>query len=168
MYKNNSLSIPLALAVLALLIGYISRVQHWANGAVIERVAFVTIAILYTARFGLKSKKKLKDIIKLLIVTSWCITSVVAPLKMPYVYLLQLFVVASGLFWLILEIIDLAKRNVSNLNVILFIGALILATEAIFRLQWWPGGSMLHLLALFVITSGFIFDFFKNRRLEST
>lgn len=168
MDRSKILSIPLAISVIILLIGYVSRVQHWANGAIIERVAFATIAVLYTVRFSLKQKRNLKDVVKLMLIVSWSVTSILAPLRMPNVYILQILVAATGVFWLILEIMDLVKRNVATSNTILFLGALLLVAEAIFRVQWWPGGSMLHLLALLVISIGFVIDFAQTRKTEST
>jgi hypothetical protein len=158
MTKTKSFNIPLALAAGLLFVGYIFKIHHWPYAFQIEAIGYIMIACLYTTRFSFKSDKNLKDTIKLILVTSWCITSILAPIKMPYVFLLQILVATSGIIWLVLEFVDLAKKKTNALNKVLFFGGLLLAVEAVCRFQYWPGAVLLHLLALIVIIIGFSID----------
>jgi hypothetical protein len=158
MSKTNSFNIPLAIAAGLLFVGYIFRFHHWPYAFQIEATGYIMIASLYTTRFSLKSDKNLKDTIKLILVTSWSITSILAPIKMPYVFLLQILVTALGIIWLVSEFVDLAKKKTNNLNKVLFLGGLLLAFEVVCRIQYWPGAVLLHLLTLIVIIIGFSID----------
>jgi hypothetical protein len=158
MTKTTSFNIPLAISAGLLFVGYIFRFHHWPYAFQIEATGYIMIASLYTTRFSLKTEKKPKDLIKLFLITFWCLASILSINSLSFLYLLQILVTILGIIWLVMEIVDIVLKKTKNLNIILFIGGIILAVEILFRFQWWPGGALLHLLALIVIIIGFSID----------
>lgn len=160
--KRSKLSIPLGLSVLLLLVGSIARVQHRKYGIEIEQTAFALIALLYCVRYFGKNKKTFKDTVKLILILAWCSLSVAAYLNQGNnEYVIYSFM-ALGVFWFALEVLNLLKMGLGHSNMILLAGAFTLAIEGLFRIQHWPFGSLMHVLALLLIAIGFFVDNFRK------
>lgn len=163
--KKPILSIPLALSLLLLLIGYVSRVQHWPFGVEMERTGFVLIALFYAIRYLRKNTVRYKDTLKFVLVISWCGLSLLASFKLQHISFLIYSIMAIGFFWLILEMKDIFKHGFKRSNMILVVGALLLALEALFRIQHWPLSSIIHLISLLILVLGFFTDnVFRSKR----
>lgn len=96
--ENKPLSIPLRLAVAAVLVGALFHIQRWPFAGIILFGGLGLVALLYSIRFILKSEKQLNDYLKLIFIFSWIATTIVTILHFPYKLPLQIIAIATSLF----------------------------------------------------------------------
>lgn len=161
MSRNKKLSAPIGIALIILLIGYLFKIQHWPYAFEIEELGQIGIGVFYMIRFILKSNKNLKDIAKLILVVSWVLSNLFIWDYKYLIYLFYLFI-AVVLIWFLLEVRDFVYKKKDQLNPLVYIGLSIVALEIISKLMWWPSIAGLHLVALLLISLGFIIDSLKR------
>lgn len=162
MVRNKKFSIPLAIAVLILLASFFVKVQHWSIGAMMEKVSLTAIGLIYMLRFYKKKNKNILDIIKLVLISSYALVSILMSFQFDGLYYLQRFVMLVAIAWTILEIVGFAKNKYNKLNAVLYVGTVILMIEIAFRIMRWPGSSILHILSLTLIITGLFIDYSKQ------
>ena len=164
--RNKKLSTPLALALLFLFLGYFARVQHWSYGFEMNLIALVSLGVLYVARYALKSNRNLKDLAKVLMISSWVTVMIWGQLKfgrMPYLVNATLLL---GLIWFVLEIIDLIKPKETNdkINPVLWIGILFMILYVLIQVMYWPFGSITYLVGTLISSIGFFKEYALGRK----
>lgn len=161
-YKKYSLAF--AVCFLALLINYWAMVQHWKPALVVQRILFVAVMILYGLRYSSKEKPKIRDSVKAILITVWCVFYLLTDLPRSLLFLFVYGSMLLGCTWFVLETIALIKNKGAQFNFLLFLGALILALEWIIRFLHAPFGSITHLTALFVLMLGFLAELLISRK----
>lgn len=164
--RKKILSIPIALTLLILLVGFFARVHHWPFGFEIKFLGLTSLGILYMARYATKEPKTIKDTSKVLMVLSWVLFTTLGLFKLGYTPYLVYLSLILGLFWLILEIIDVIKPKSSNnkINPVLWIGIILMILFVLIKILHWPFGSIVYLFGLLISSMGFIIDYFLNRK----
>lgn len=120
---------------------------------------FGLIAGLYAVRFTWKNDNDLKATLKLIVVNLWCIFHILALNKPAFFEAERFLFVVFGWIWLTYEIMErLLRIKPFHSNKVLFVGALFLVFEVLFRVFRWPGGSMIQLIVYLVIAIGFLID----------
>ena len=164
--RKKILSLPIALTLLILTVGFFARVHHWPYGFEINLVGFAFLGILYTIRYATKESKTLKDTSKMLMVLSWTIVTILGLFKFTYTPYFVYFSLIIGFFWFILEIIDLTKPKSLNdkINPVLLIGVVLMILFILIKIMHWPFGSIIYLLGLLISSFGFIIDHVLNKK----
>lgn len=166
MMPNNQkkiLSIPLAIALCALTIGTLFKIQHWPFGFELRLISLIAIGVFYAIRFGFKKSKNIKDSAKAIMVLSWVLLSVNVMYKMNNLVYIRIILEVSGSTWLALEVWDIIRKKPKSerANFPQLIGMLITIAHVIFMFLHWPfAGPMLvlSLIALILLAIGFILD----------
>ncbi len=166
MITNNQkkiLSIPIAIALFALVIGSMFKIMHWPFGFELKLTSLIAIGVLYTIRYGFKKSKNIKDTAKAIMVFSWVLFSVFVMYKMNNLVYVRIILAASGSAWLALEVWDIIKKKPKSerTNLPQLIGMLITIAYIVFQTQHWPFAGpmlMLSLFALIFLAIGFILD----------
>jgi len=159
--RKKKLSIPIALALLLIFVGYFAKVQHWPFGFELNLIGLASIGVLYVTRYVLKSNRTLKDLAKVLMVFSWVMVVTFGSLKFGYMAYLIYPSLTLGLGWFILEIIDLikVKETDDKLNPVLWIGILLMILYIMIQMMHWPFGSIIYILGTLISSIGFLVDY---------
>ena len=163
MNQKKILGIPLAIALCALAIGSVFKIQHWPFGFELKLTSLIAIGLLYSIRYGFKKSKNIKDSIKVIMVLSWALLSVFAMYKMNNLVYTRIILEISGGSWVVLEAWDIIQRKPKSerASIPQLIGMLITIAHVLFMIQHWPyAGPMLllSLVALIFLAIGFILD----------
>lgn len=165
--RKKKLSLPIAGALLMLIVGRIAKIQHWPFGSSVYMTGLILVGCLYFLRYTLKADKNLKDIAKMLMVLTWVLVNFLALYKFVELQYVIIIGAISGLGWLINEIVDFGdhKARQDRLNAILWIGILLVVTSVIFKIQRLPLSSIFLLFGLLFSAIGFIIDYiWANKR----
>lgn len=161
-YKKYSLAF--APCFLALLVNYWAMIQHWQPAIIVQRILFLAVMILYGLRYSSKENPKMKDTVKVILITAWCVSYLLAGFPYALLFLFRYGIALLGCTWLVLEIIALVKTRGAKFNFLLFFGALVLGLEWLLRFLHVPFGSITHLTALFVLMLGFLAELLLSRK----
>lgn len=166
MTKNKKFAIPIAISILLLIVGMNYRIQHYPYAVEMEIIGFTFLALFYAFRFILKNGRTKKDTIKLILVILWTTGNLLARFKVDNIYYIQHSILFTALVLLILEVFTFKKNPSDRLNIVLYIGAVLLSFEIIFRILWLPRNSILHLVGLIFLGLGFLLN--KHMRKHET
>jgi hypothetical protein len=161
--KKKILSTPIAIALIVVTIGTLIKVMHWPFASPLRLISISAIGVLYLIRYGYKKPKNIKDTVKVIMVVTWALLSVLVMFKMNNLEFLRIILMASGFSWLVLEVWDIIQKNPKSerANSLQLIGMFILMAHGAFSMMHWPfAGPMLllSLVALILLAVGFIHD----------
>jgi asparagine N-glycosylation enzyme membrane subunit Stt3 len=164
--QKKILSLPIAIALMLLLVGTYFRIMHWPYGLEINLASLFSISILYGIRYTAKSRKTHKDTLKLLMVVTYVIITYLAILKFTNLLYLNYASLIFGAGWFILEIIDIIKPKEvkEKLNPVLWIGIILIILHVLFKIMHWPFAGPIYILGILLSSLGFLIDYSRNKK----
>lgn len=161
----------MSVLIFAFLVSMSFRIQHWPYGNELAVVSILLIGIVYTLRYSLKKEKSTKDFVKLILVASGVLLSVLISFKMQNLFYVRFMLILSGIVWLTLEFYDIIKRQNQNerISVIAWLGilcAIFLLISKVFNLRL----SIFHqLIGTLLLSVGFLIEWimFKSNQIKN-
>lgn len=157
-------SILLAISILLLMISFSMRVMHWPNGKEIEIGSVLAIGVLYSLRFTAKKARTILDVSKLILICSFVVLHLMVLFKLPGLNFLKFGFILIGLAWLILEIRSLILRKGVALNVVLYLGCLVLIFKVVYSPMRYQGSSIIMTLGYLLISLGLFIDAYLTEK----
>ena len=148
------LTLPLRVALAAVVAGLLFKVQHWPMTMELVLAGAAAIVLLYPFRYAAKPEKAFLDHVKLGLALLWPASVVFLQMHWPYAKIIGLSASAFGLVWIIRSGIaefwtDERRSTPSGWSVALFALGLVLASVGtVFRIQHWPFASALLIAGL--------------------
>ena len=161
--KSKRLNLPLATALLFLLVGLFARINEWSLGFEMALLGFLIVGFVYGTRFSLKVDKTVKDRVKAYLVFLCVMTEVLSMLQIKSAVYFSYFAVTCGVFWLILESIAIIKKEKTNQyeNPTLWVGLVVLICYVITRVLNWDSSYIPLLAGVFFTAIGFLVAHFQ-------
>ena len=151
--KPKALTLPLQLAVAAVLIGAALKLQHWPGSLLMLAVGNAAVLVLYPIRYSQKQDKKLIDHVKLLLAITWSLNGIFITFDLPYKSYFKFVSAALCLAWIVIENIGYFNDS-SHSNTTATFASPYFALAALLTI----GGAMLYIrhwpFALLVTCSG--------------
>lgn len=164
--RKKILSLPIATALLVLLVGNIAKVQHWPFGFTLYATGLMSLGVFYALRYVLKTNKNIKDAAKGIMVLTWVLFNLLTLYNYTELQYIAVVSLTAGLGWLLNEIKDFFfyRDKIDKLNVVLWIGVLLMATSVIVKIKHLPGGSLLQFSGILFSALGFAIDYTLKKR----
>jgi hypothetical protein len=171
--SRKSLTLPLRLAIIILIIGALFKIMNWPYGYLLILIGSCAIMVLYTIRFLYKNKKSRLDYVKFGLVFLWVINyfnQVLHVLNIPFIF--EISVSVFSIWWLMEEGLSyFSKRKFKrNKGIKLFYYVLITMTicclvfGTLFKIQHWPYGALLFTFGILFLSLVIIVDYLVFER----
>ncbi len=164
----QSLSLPISIALLFLLVGVLTTIMKWPFGFEIKLISFLLVGFLYGTRFSLKTNKTIKDRVKAWMVFSFVMVEVLLMLKISPVFYISYFGLACGVVWIVLEIRDNFKSvdSPKKPNYVLIAGLMCLVYYVISRFLFWPVAFLSQIIGIFLTSIGFFIEHGRLKKIQ--
>ena len=162
--KSKSLNLPLAIALLFLLLALFSSIMEWPFNFEMKLIGFLVVGFIYGTRYSLKVNKILKDRVKAYMIFSFVMVEVLSILNIKSAIYLSYFGLVCGIVWLILFLIDsLNKVKLPNQpNLVLSIGFIFIMLYVFSCLIDSRFTFISLVLGVFITALGFLTAHFKD------
>ena len=165
--RYKTLSLPIAIALLILLLGILMHIMKWPFAFEIKLLSFLTVGFLYGTRFNLKTNKTFKDRVKAYVVFSFTMVEVLTMLKIEQARYIFYFGLLCGMIWMIIEINHDFRKKYSSIkpNYFLIAGLMCLIYYVLSRFLSWPISLLSQIFGISLTSIGF---FIAHLRFKKT
>jgi hypothetical protein len=171
----KALKIPLRVALVALLCGFVLRVMEVPYTSGVIFVSFLGIGILYSIRFSKKTIKRPVAYIKMILVLFWTTNGLLRILDFPHTIIFQLGTALTFILWFAMEgtayFMDEDRKEKNTFieiawNFAMVLGVLSIIGGGLMHLLQWNHATTLLTAGLTIVTAYILKDIFKGSKEE--
>jgi hypothetical protein len=173
--SGKELKIPLRVALVALLCGFIMRIMEIPYTAGVIFVSFLSIGLLYSVRFAKKPVKRPVTYVKMILVLFWTTNGLLRILDFPYTLIFQLGTAFTFILWFAMEgtayFMDEDRKEKNTFieigwNFAMVLGVLSIIGGGLMHLMEWYYATTLLTVGLTIVTAYILKDIFKTSKEE--